>query len=80
MIARFVLGGCSNVKDKEKRISIHASLLYDDPWPETRKILIRRRWIQFVQSTVDKNYGCVPLLKNEFFVRNYSASGIKHRI
>ena len=38
MRARFALGGCSKVKGKEKRISIHVSLFYDDPQPETRKI------------------------------------------
>ena len=35
MIARFVLGGCNNVKDKEKRISIYVSPFYDDPRPES---------------------------------------------
>ena len=33
MIARFVLGGCRNVKDKEKRKSIHVIPFYDDPRP-----------------------------------------------
>ena len=41
MIARFVLGCCSKVKDEEKRISIHVSPFYDDPRPETRKIRLR---------------------------------------
>mgnify|MGYP001794045925 CR=1 FL=1 len=44
MIARFVLGDYINVKDKERRILIHASSLYDDPHPKTRKM--RRPWIQ----------------------------------
>ena len=51
MIERFVLGWYSNIEDKEKRISIHASTFYDHR-PETRKMW--RRWIQFVQSTMDK--------------------------
>mgnify|MGYP001795195549 CR=1 FL=1 len=50
MIAKFVLGWYSNIKDKEK-ITIHASTFYDDPRPETRKM--RRLWIPFVQSSMD---------------------------
>ena len=38
MTARFVLGWCSNINDKEKGISIHASSFYDNPRPETRKM------------------------------------------
>ena len=50
--SEIVLGGCSNVKDQEKRISFHASTFYVDTRPETRKI--RCRWIEFVESTMDK--------------------------
>ena len=41
-----------NVKDKEKDISIHTIPFSDELRPEAKKF--KQRWIQFVQSTMDK--------------------------
>ena len=54
MVARCVVGGCSNLK-YEQEISICKNPFQDDPRPVAKKRTKRRqRWIQFVQSTRDK--------------------------
>ena len=70
MIARFVLGGCSNVKDKEKRISIHASPFYDNPRPKTRKY----GWAQWI-----KLWQCA-FFKGWFSCSLVQPRGLKQRI
>ena len=47
MLARCVVGGCSNVPNAEQEITLHFIPSFDDKWPEAKKR--RRQWVNFVR-------------------------------